>query len=110
MKKLFSLVLGLLLFFCPFAAQAEDVEPMPQEERIESPSEDVLNYLLSEDMYQGTLSWQGNKVSTKFNYDKLKKKKRKTLIEKHKQKILTFKRNRISVTMECFGLPFLKEY
>ena len=74
MKKLFAFVLGLLLFFCPFAVQAEDVEPMPQEEIVEAPSEDALNYLLSEDMYQGTLSWQGNKVSTKFNYDKPKKK------------------------------------
>ena len=79
MKKLFAFVLGLLLFFCPFAVQAEDVELMPQEEIAEAPapesmSEDALNYLLSEDMYQGTLSWQGNKVSTKFNYDKPKKK------------------------------------
>ena len=74
MKKLFSFVLGLLLFFCPIAVQAEDVEPMPQEEIVEEPSEDALNYLLSEDMYQGTLSWQGNKASTKFNYDKPKKK------------------------------------
>ena len=77
MKNLFSFVLGLLLFFCPIAVQAEDVEPMPQEEIAEAPapmSEDALNYLLSEDMYQGTLSWQGNKASTKFNYDKPKKK------------------------------------
>ena len=75
MKKLFSFVLGLLLFFCPLAVQAEDVEPMFQEEIAEAAaSEDALNYLLSEDMYQGTLSWQGNKVSTKFNYDKPKKK------------------------------------
>ena len=74
MKKLFSFVLGLLLFFCPIAVQAEDVEPMPQEEIVEAPSEDALNYLLSEDMYQGTLSWQGSKASTKFNYDKPKKK------------------------------------
>ena len=74
MKKHFSFVLGLLLFFCPIAIQAEDVEPMPHEEIVESPSEDALNYLLSEDMYQGTLAWQGNKVSAKFNYDKPKKK------------------------------------
>jgi len=77
MKELFSFILGLLLFFCPIAVQAEDVEPMPQEEIVEAPaplSEDALNYLLSEDMYQGTLSWQGNKTSTKFNYDKPKKK------------------------------------
>ena len=74
MKKLFALFLGLLLFFCPFAVQAEEVELMPQEEIAEAPSQDALNYLLSEDMYQGTLSWQGNKASTKFNYDKPKKK------------------------------------
>ena len=75
MKKIFSLVLGLLFFFCPLAIQAEDVAIMPQEEIAEAaPSEDALNYLLGEDMYQGTLSWQGNKVSTKFNYDKPKKK------------------------------------
>ena len=77
MKKLFYFVLGLLLFLCPFAVQAEEIEPMPQEGIVEAPapmSEDALNYLLSEDMYQGTLSWQGNKVSTKFNYDKPKKK------------------------------------
>ena len=70
MKKLFSFLLSLLLLFCPFAVQSEEAEvpaPAPM-------SEDALNYLLSEDMYQGTLSWQGNKVSTKFNYDKPKKK------------------------------------
>ena len=69
MKKPFAFVLGLLLCLCPFAVQAEEIAdaPVPM-------SEDALNYLLSEDMYQGTLSWQGNKASTKFNYDKLKKK------------------------------------
>ena len=74
MKNLFSLVLGILLFFCSLAVQAEDDELMPLEEIVKAPSEDALNYLLSEDMYQGTLSWQGNKASTKFNYDKPKKK------------------------------------
>ena len=73
MKKLISFFLGLLLFFCPFAVQAADVELTPQEEIVEAPSKDALNYLLSEDMYQGTLSWQGNKAYTKFNYDKPKK-------------------------------------
>ena len=67
-------MLGLLLFFCPIAVQAKDVEPMPRKMIVEAPSEDALNYLLGEDIYQGTLSWQGNKVSTKFNYDKPKKK------------------------------------
>ena len=77
MKKLFAFVLGLLLFFCPFAVQAEDVELIPQEEIAEAPepmSEDALNYLLSEDIYQGILYWKGNKASSKFNYDKPKKK------------------------------------
>ena len=74
MKKLFAFVFGLLLFLCPFAAQAEDVELIPQEEIAELPSKDALNYLLNEDMYQGTSFWQGNKASTKFNYAKPKKK------------------------------------
>tara|TARA_B100000965_G_C19255704_1_gene610741 strand:- start:19 stop:225 length:207 start_codon:yes stop_codon:yes gene_type:complete len=63
MKELFSFVLGFLLFSFPFAVQAEESKAS------EPISKDALNYLLSEDMYQGTLSWQGNKVSTKFNYD-----------------------------------------
>ena len=74
MKKLFALVFVLFLFCCPLAVQAEDVETIPQKEIAEEPSKDALNYLLSEDMYQGSLSWQGNKTSTKFNYDKPKKK------------------------------------
>ena len=71
MKKLFSFVLGLLLFFCPLAVQAEEKAEAPASEPM---SEDALNYLLSEDIYQGTLSWQGNKASTKFNYYMPKKK------------------------------------
>ena len=67
MKKLFAFVLGLLFFLCPFGVQAEDVEPMSQEKIAEVPSKDALNYLLSEDMYQGTFSWQGNKAEIKFN-------------------------------------------
>ena len=70
MKKLFAFVLGLLLFFCPFAVQAEQLADAPEPDPM---SEDALNYLLNEDMYQGTLSWQGNSASTKFNYDKPKK-------------------------------------
>ena len=72
MKKIFAFVLGLLLFICPFAVQAEKIADSHAHEPM---SEDALNYLLSEDMYQGTLSWQGNKASTKFNYD-MKKDKR----------------------------------
>ena len=71
MKTLVSFVLGILLFVCPFAVQVEGIAEAPAPEPM---SEDALNYLLSEDMYQGTLSWQGNKASTKFNYDKPKKK------------------------------------
>ena len=79
MKKFFSFVLGSLLFFCPLAAQAEDVGPMPQEGIVDAPSldpmsDEAIRYLQGEDMYQGTLSWQGSKASTKFNYDKPKKK------------------------------------
>ena len=59
-KKLFAFVLGLLLFCCPFAVQAEDVEPMPQEEIVKAPvldpiTEEQLNDLLGEEMYLGTL-------------------------------------------------------
>ena len=67
MKKRLAFFLGLILFICPIGVQAEEESPAP-----EQMSEDALNYLMSEDMYQGTLSWQGNKVSTKFNYDKIK--------------------------------------
>ena len=79
MKKLFAFVLGLLFFLCPFAVQAEDVELMPQEEIVEAPSPDpmsgeAIRYLQGEDIYQGTFSWQGNNVSTKFNYDNPMKK------------------------------------
>jgi len=80
MKKLFAFVLGLLLFFCPFAVQAEDVELIPQEEIAEVPaldpiSEEQLNDLLGEEMYLGTLDLLGNKVDTKQNYDMRKKKR-----------------------------------
>ena len=50
MKKLSSIVRCLLLFFGPIAVQAEDIEPMPHEKIDEAPSEDALNYLLSEDI------------------------------------------------------------
>ena len=72
MKKLLSFVLALLLFFCPFAVQAEGIAQAPAPE---SMSDEAIRYLQGEDMYQGTLSWQGNKASTKFNYD-MKKDKR----------------------------------
>ena len=71
MKRLFSFVLGLLFFFCPISVQAEKIADVPS---LDPMSEDAIRYLLGEDMYQGTLSWQGNKAMTKFNYDKPKKK------------------------------------
>ena len=79
MKKLFSFVLGLLLFFCPLSVQAEDVELMPQEEIAETPAlepitEELLNDLLGEEMYLGTLDLRGNKVDIKRDYSKKKKK------------------------------------
>ncbi len=79
MKKLFSFVLGLLLFFCPLLLQAQEVEMMPQEEIVEAPSlepitEKQLNDLFGEEMYLGTLDLRGNKVNTKRDYSKKKKK------------------------------------
>ena len=78
MKKLFSFVLGLLLFFSPLAVQAEEFEIMPQEEISEAPAlepitEKQLNDLFGEEMYIGETDWRGNKVSTKRNYNKKKK-------------------------------------
>ena len=79
MKKLVSFVLGLLLFFCPFAVQADDIELTPQEEIAKAPAldpitEEQLNDLLGEEMYLGTLDLRGNKVDTKLDYNKKKKK------------------------------------
>ena len=79
MKKLFAFVLGLLLFLFPFAVQAEEVEIMPQEEIAEAPAlepmtEAEINALLGEDPYLGETDWSGNKVSTKRDYSKKKKK------------------------------------
>ena len=70
MKKLFSFVLGLLLFLCPLSLQAQEVEMMPQEEIVEAPAlepitEKQLNDLFGEEMYLGTLDLRGNKVDTK---------------------------------------------
>ena len=73
MNKLFSFVLGLLLFLCPFEVQSEEVELMPQEEIAEAPAlepmtEKQLNDLLGEDMYLGETDWRGNKLSSKKDY------------------------------------------
>ena len=80
MKKLLLFVLGLLLFFSPLAVQAEEVEIMPQEEIAEAPAlepmtEAEINALLGEDPYIGETDWRGNKVSTKRDYSKKKKKR-----------------------------------
>ena len=80
MKKIFSFILGLLLFFCPFVVQAEEVELMPQEEIAKAPvlepmTEAEINMLLGEDPYIGETDWRGNKVSTKRNYSKKNKKR-----------------------------------
>tara|TARA_Y100000814_G_scaffold59701_1_gene37019 strand:+ start:441 stop:680 length:240 start_codon:yes stop_codon:yes gene_type:complete len=79
MKKLFSFVFCLLLFFCPLLLQAQEVEMMPQEEIVEAPAlepitEKQLNDLFGEEMYLGTLDLRGNKVDTKRDYSKKKKK------------------------------------
>jgi maltodextrin utilization protein YvdJ len=79
MKKLFSFVLGLLLLLCPLSLQAQEVEMMPQEEIVEAPAlepitEKQLNDLFGEEMYLGTLDLRGNKVDTKRDYSKKKKK------------------------------------
>ena len=79
MKKLFSFVLGLLLFFWPLSVQAEDNELMPQEEIAEAPAlepitEEALNDLFGEEMYVGETDWRGNKVSNKRDQSKKKKK------------------------------------
>ena len=91
MKKLFAFVLSLLLFFYPLDIQAQDVDLMPQEietteeveiveEIVEAPTpqpmtEEQLNDLLGEEMYLGTLDLRGNKVDTKSDYSKKKKKR-----------------------------------
>ncbi len=67
MKKLYSFVLGVLLFFCTNAVETNEIVGVPSHHLI---SEETIRYLHGEDMYQGSLSWQGNKVSSKFNYDK----------------------------------------
>jgi len=72
MKNSFLFVLGLLLFFCPLAAQSEEIAEASSPDPM---LEEAISYLQGEDIYQGTLSWQGNKASAKFNYD-MKKEKR----------------------------------
>ncbi len=75
MKILFSFVLALLLFFCAFAVQADDIESLPQEEIAEVPlldptTEAEINDLLGEEPYIGETDWRGNKVSIKRDYRK----------------------------------------
>ncbi len=71
MKKLFSFVLGLLIFLSPLTVQAKGIAKAPSHDPM---SDEAIKYLQGEDIFQGILSWQGNKASTKFNYDKPKKK------------------------------------
>ena len=80
MKKLFALIFGLFLFFSSLAVEAEEVEIMPQEEVAEVPAlepmtEKQLNDLFGEEMYIGETDWRGNKLSTKRDYSKKKKKR-----------------------------------
>ena len=77
MKKLFSFVIGLLLFFSPLTVKAEEVEIMHQDEMAEAPAlepmtEKQLNDLFGEEIYMGETDWRGNKVSTKRHYNKIK--------------------------------------
>tara|TARA_B100000945_G_C19948620_1_gene397472 strand:- start:222 stop:437 length:216 start_codon:yes stop_codon:yes gene_type:complete len=67
MKKFISFFLGLFLFLCPIAVQAEEIAEAPSPDPM---SEEAISFLQGEDIYQGSLSWQGNKSLTKFNYDK----------------------------------------
>tara|TARA_B100000902_G_C27172646_1_gene844636 strand:- start:117 stop:332 length:216 start_codon:yes stop_codon:yes gene_type:complete len=71
MKKIFAFVLGLVLFLCPLSVHTAEIAQSPSPNPL---SKEAITYLLDEDMYQGTLSWQGNKASTKFNYDMKQKK------------------------------------
>ena len=80
MKKLFSFVLGLLLFFSPLTVKAEEVEIMPQDEIAEAPAlepmtEKQLNDLFGEEMYMGETDWRSNKVSATSDYSKKQKKR-----------------------------------
>ena len=73
MKKFFSFVLGVCMFFYTFTVQAEEAELLPQEEITKAPllepmTEKQLNDLLGEEMYLGETDWRGNKVSTKTDY------------------------------------------
>ena len=70
MKKLFSLVISVLFSLCLLAVQEDGIAEVPSPDQM---SEEAIRYLQGENIYQGSLSWQGNKASTKFNYDKLKK-------------------------------------
>tara|TARA_B100000214_G_scaffold334756_1_gene277641 strand:+ start:283 stop:513 length:231 start_codon:yes stop_codon:yes gene_type:complete len=76
MKKLLLSVLAILLFFCALGAKAEEIAEVSSPDQ-----EQVIRYLQEEDIYQGTLGWKGNQLTTKLNYDKVKKKKK--LIETH---------------------------
>tara|TARA_Y100001968_G_scaffold278888_1_gene274508 strand:- start:2394 stop:2618 length:225 start_codon:yes stop_codon:yes gene_type:complete len=71
MKNLFAFVLGPFLFLFTHVVHAEVIAESASPD---TKSEEAKTYLLGEDIYQGTLSWQGNKASSKFNYDMEKQK------------------------------------
>ena len=81
MKRLFTFFLGLFLFLCPLAVQADELDSSPQgietteevkivEERVEVPkpkpmTEEEIDELLGKDPYLGQTSWLGAKVEKK---------------------------------------------
>lgn len=81
MKRLFAFFLGLILFFCPVAVQADELDSSPQEietteevkiveKIVEVPepkpmTEEEIDELLGEDPYLGQTSWLGAKVEKK---------------------------------------------
>ena len=78
-KRFYAFFLVLLLFFCPFAMQADEVYSIPQEiesiENVDIVEEIVvgrkqmtqkeIDELLGEDPYLGPTSWLGAKIEKK---------------------------------------------
>ena len=78
MKRLFAFFVALLLFLCPVAVQADELDSSPQEketieevriveEIVEVPepktmTEEEIDELLGKDPYLGQTSWLGAKV------------------------------------------------
>ena len=59
MKKIFAFVLALLLYFCPLEVNAGKIAEAPSPDPM---SQKAITYLIGEDIYQATLSWQGKKL------------------------------------------------